>query len=322
MRYLRQVIQQYLLVCQKSKNLSALTIKAYKIDLEQFVQVLKNVEITEITKQDIEFYHFKLAEQELSARTIKRKLACLRSMFRWLELEELVEINPFNKIRTSIKLPRQLPQNVTASDLRKMIFKAKSELGFSQNRKLSKTKLSNCVQSKKDLNKFTTLLSLELLLSTGMRISELANTKIHNIELEEGRIKILGKGSRERCVYLPSEELYKLVFHYLTSRKITQPDNDNFLVNSRGKRASAQFLRKLIRELAQRASTSKHITPHMFRHSAACELLESGVDIRFVQRLLGHSSISTTEIYTHVNDKVLREKIIQANVRQQVMQKE
>ncbi len=322
MRYLSQAIEQYLLVCQKSKNLSALTIKAYKIDLEQFLQINDNLELASINKQSIEHYHFQLIEQELSARTIKRKLACLRAMFRWLELEELVEINPFNKIKTSIKLPKQLPQNITPSDLRKMIFQAKSELGLSQNRKLSKTKLGNCVQSKKDFNKLTTLISLELLLSTGMRISELANTIINNIELEEGRIKILGKGSRERYVYLPNEELYKLVFYYLISRKITQPDNDNFLVNSRGKRASAQFLRKLIRQLAQRADTSRHITPHMFRHSAACELLESGVDIRFVQRLLGHSSISTTEIYTHVNDKVLREKIIQANVRQQIMQKE
>ena len=164
------------------------------------------------------------------------------------------------------------------------------------------------------MNKLTCLLAVELFFSTGMRVSELVNVKINHIFLSEKKIKILGKGQRERFVFLPNKELTDLVSSYLSLREITKPTHNLLLINSRGKEASPHFIRKLIRQMSSLAKIDK-ITPHMYRHSAACQLLESGVDIRFVQRLLGHQSILTTQLYTHVNDSVLQKKIAKANTR-------
>lgn len=316
MKLLKEAIEQFLFVCQKLKNLSHLTLKAYRLDLQQFKVIVGEIEISKVTKNEISKFHYSLQEQEMSPRTIKRKLACIRTMFKWLEQEDIIDSSPFNKIRNNIKLPKHLPRNVTSSDIKKMILKSRSELAVS-----IKQDTSFNIVGKRELNPITSLVSLELLVSTGLRISELANIQLTDIDLAEQKIKIFGKGSRERYVFIADKTHLELIKGYISSRLVTTPNNNNFLVNSRGQPASAQFLRKLIKELAIRANTSKHITPHMFRHSAACELLESGVDIRFVQRLLGHSSISTTEIYTHVSDKVLKEKIIQANVRNQILNK-
>lgn len=313
------ICSHYLQICSRNKNLSRHTLKAYDIDMEQFMSCIgKNTLIEEITKTELTKFHNYLIEQELSPASIKRKLACIRAMFKWLELEEVIEINPFHKFRANIKSARRLPRNVPANEINSMIMQAKNELGLSRQQHYSLRKLTKIIASKKSLNKLTTLVSIELMLCTGMRVGELSGITLNCVDTYERKIKILGKGARERYVFLPDEELCELVYAYTQLRQITEPDNNNFLVNSRGQPASTQFLRKLIKEVAEKAFTKQKVTPHMLRHSAACELLESGLDIRFVQRLLGHSSISTTEIYTHVNDRQLKEKVAQANVRGRV----
>ncbi len=316
------ISNQYLDFCQQRKNLSAHTLKAYSSDLSQFEQIVgSDTDIHSITKDLLVLFHRRLVEQELSAASIKRKVACVRSMFRWLELEEIIPANPFHQFKTVIKLPRKLPRNVATSDLYKMIQQGKSELGIDANSTYQADKLLRAIEGKSSLNKLSSLVALELMLSTGMRVGELSGIYLSNINIEERKIKILGKGSRERFVYLPDHELCELANAYLQARLLVKPANNNLLVNSRGKPASTQFLRKLIKNIAEKASTQNKVTPHMLRHSAACELLESGLDIRFVQRLLGHSSISTTEIYTHVSDSSLKEKVTQAGIRNRIMKK-
>nr|WP_275443045.1 tyrosine-type recombinase/integrase [Pseudoalteromonas sp. OOF1S-7] len=174
------------------------------------------------------------------------------------------------------------------------------------------------VRSKRRLNDLTTLVALEIMISTGVRVSELSGIDLSDIYINEKKIKIMGKGSRERFVYLTDQEIVKLLKNYIDNRPICAPNHSQLLTNSRGQPASTQFLRKLIKTLSQQSNTQLKVTPHMLRHSAACELLESGLDIRFVQRLLGHSSISTTERYTHVSDNVLQKKITKANVRKRI----
>lgn len=322
MENISNISANYLKICTNNKKLSKHTLKAYKIDLYQFESCVgENLRLSEITKAEITKFHDWLSELKLAPASIKRKLACVKAMFRWLELEEILTINPFNKTRTAIKLPRRLPRNVTASDIHKMIKKAKTELGIPQNDMYSVQELCSLISTKKSLNKLTTVISIELMLCTGMRVSELTSIKTASVNVTDRKIKLFGKGSRERFVYLPDEETCNLVRAYTSARKKTEPCTDNFLVNSRGEPASTQFIRRLIRDAAQEACTDVHVTPHMLRHSAACELIESGLDIRFVQRLLGHSSISTTEIYTHVSDNLLRDKVSQANVRNRIMKK-
>lgn len=309
-----EVCEQFLSHCQHGKQLSPLTIKAYKQDLASFTQLVKQQNIQNFDKKQLKDYVTHLHQSNLSIRTIKRRIACLKSMFRWLELEDIIEINPFHKADISVKIPRQLPRNIPKSNLRKMLKSARSNLNLSKEDCYSLSRLQGLIATPKQVNKLTCLLAVELLFSTGMRVGELVSIKIKHVFLSEKKIKILGKGQRERFVFLPSKELSDLVGSYLSLREITKPKHGLMLTNSRGKEASPHFIRKLIREMSSFAKIDK-ITPHMYRHSAACQLLESGVDIRFVQRLLGHQSILTTQLYTHVNDSVLQKKIAKANTR-------
>lgn len=322
MNTIHQVCANYLETCANNKNLSKHTLKAYRIDFQQFQSCIGlKVDISLIDKNHILKFHNYLLNLELAPSSIKRKLVSLKAMFKWLELEEVILINPFNKIRTNIKLPRALPKNVPASKLNNLIKKIKSELGVNRYEDYNAHEISSLITTKKALNKLTTLISIELMLCTGMRVGELASIELGSIDISGRKIKLFGKGSRERFVYLPDVESCQLVKGYLQARLIALPTTSNFLVNSRGLPASTQFLRKILRELAQRAFIEIHVTPHMLRHSAACELIESGLDIRFVQRLLGHSSISTTEIYTHISDNLLKKKITQAKVRKRIIKK-
>lgn len=317
-----RICSEYLEICERRKSLAKYTLKAYKIDLAQFADYIgRNLAISAVSKAEIELFYRRLTELELAPTSIKRKLACVKAMFRWLELEEVVDSNPFHKVRTEIRLPKRLPKNVPANDLLKMIQSARSELRIQSQDDYKNQSFATWIGSKKQLNKLTTLVALELMLCTGIRVGELSNVSFSDLEIDERKIKIFGKGSRERYVYLPDEELCELLKDYIQARGITEPENNALLVNSRGKPASTQFLRKLIKNVSLRANTKQKVTPHMLRHSAACELLESGLDIRFVQRLLGHSSISTTEIYTHVSDQLLKAKVTQANVRGRIMKK-
>ncbi len=312
----------YLKICEQRKNLSKYTLKAYALDLGQFESIFGGeVDISQMTKVDLGIFHNRLVGLGLAPTSVKRKIACVRAMFRWLELDEVIKVNPFHQFRTDIKLPRRLPKNVAASELSRMIQCGKLDLGFSAHTSYQEADLIFSIENKKSLNKLTTLVALEFMVCTGMRVGELSGVCLSNVDIEERKIKIFGKGARERYVYLPDEDLCELAKAYMKARQIVEPKSDSFLVNSRGLPASTQFLRKLIRNIAVRACTRSKVTPHMLRHSAACELLESGLDIRFVQRLLGHSSISTTEIYTHVSDSLLKEKIRLANVRGRLMKK-
>lgn len=316
MNFLNNLCAEYLLYCNKTKNLSDYTLKAYRIDLAQFQAYVGDEELIDsIDKVKIRQFHHFLSDKGYTPATIKRKLACIKSMFRWLELDDVVDINPFNKVKIDIKSPKKLPKNIPSRTIRKIILEAKKQIGLVKQSQYTSTEITSKIVSGKGLNKLTTLVSLELLLCTGLRVAELVGIDINDISLRERKIRVMGKGARERYVFIPDIELCELLKAYIELRFVTSPDNSSFLVNSRGKPASTQFIRKLIRIVSESADVKDKITPHMFRHSAACELLEAGVDIRFVQRLLGHHSISTTELYTFVSDNALKQKISKANVR-------
>ncbi|CAM4042572.1 tyrosine-type recombinase/integrase [Pseudoalteromonas byunsanensis] len=305
---------QFLTYCKTNKQLSAHTIKAYRQDLATFQSLVREQPVNEFDKKQLQNYLHKLQQTALSVRTIKRRIACLKAMFRWLEREELIHINPFHKADISIKVPTQLPRNIPKSSLRKMLRTARANLRIAKDDSYSVATLNPLVTTAKHLNQLTALLVIELLFATGIRVSELVSIDIKHVLLSERKIKIFGKGQRERFVFIPSQEVVELIKAYLTFRNITSANHTLLLTNSRGKAASAHFIRKLIRETSKTAKVEK-ITPHMYRHSAACQLLESGVDIRFVQRLLGHQSILTTQLYTHVNDNALQKQITKANTR-------
>ncbi|MBQ4864135.1 tyrosine-type recombinase/integrase [Pseudoalteromonas sp. MMG013] len=312
-----EVCNLFLSHCQYNKQLSIHTIRAYKQDLACFNKLTKVQEVQNFDKNQLKYYVSQLHQMGLGARTVKRRVACLKSMFKWLELEDIIIVNPFHKADISLKIPKQLPRNIPKSNLRKILKSARAALNLEKEDSYTASKLKELIVKPKQLNKLTSLLVVELLFSTGIRVSELVNINLLHISIVEKKILILGKGQRERFVFLTNKEIADLVNAYIIVRGITNPNHDYLLVNSRGKPASSHFIRKLLRQESDAAKVDK-VTPHMYRHSAACQLLESGVDIRYVQRLLGHQSILTTQLYTHVNDNVLQRKIAKANTRSSI----
>ncbi len=305
----------YLNVCQVSSKLSQHTIRAYTKDLCLFEE-LHDAEklVCDFTKQDLERFVFHLSYQGHKQTSIKRRLASLRAFFKWLEVQEIIELNPFNKLALKLKTPYQLPKNIPRSDLSRMLKVARLQFGITDRCQYQQISHSCQQPNVRQWQCLNVLVTLEILIATGIRVGELVGIQLEQLELHEARIRIKGKGQRERYVFIPDEDGLNLLQQYLIIRNAKYHSHPFLIINSRGNPASTQYIRKLVKELAKQANVQRNITPHMYRHSAACELLEAGTDIRYVQRLLGHHSISTTQLYTHVNDKVLKEQIVNANV--------
>jgi integrase/recombinase XerD len=160
----------------------------------------------------------------------------------------------------------------------------------------------------------TTLLGVSLMLVTGVRVSELVNISCTDIDLDDRAVRILGKGRRERVVYLANERLTAFLGSYLRLRQRLAIGHDVLLFNRRGQPLSAAAMRDRLIKAARAAQIDTRVTPHMLRHTAATQLVEAGVDIRLVQRLLGHASLSTTEIYAHVSDTALKRAVVSADI--------
>ena len=291
---LTKAIDEFKFHCKIEKNLSSKTLNAYKIDLEQFARYknFQHLMIQEFDKYLLKDYIQSLYSLELKAKTIKRKVAVLKAFFIHLEFEEMIVISPFRKIRVSIKEPKALPKTMELKEIRKILkylYKLKDNY------------------YKKDTYSYKALIRdivvIEILFSTGIRVSELCNIQKTHINLQTGVIKIKGKGDKERIIQVCDIEIKKLLKDYVTLFEKQIEDNIYFLINRLGNQISEQSVRLMINKYQKLSGINKHITPHMFRHSFATLLLEEGVDVRYIQHMLGHSSISTTQIYTQVNAK-------------------
>ena len=159
---------------------------------------------------------------------------------------------------------------------------------------------------------------LVTLFTTGLRIGELVMIRLPDISVREGVIQVRGKGNRERLVYVPGKQAMAVLRGFLEARRRIAGEHQELLVSWEGTPISAQHIRKRLRRLAAMAGIVRRVTPHMLRHTAATQLLEAGVDIRVVQRLLGHASIATTQIYTHVSDAALKQRLTRANTLQRL----
>jgi len=308
-------ISQYLAHCQHIKKLSHHTIKAYSIDLSEFKQFvggskkLKNIG-RELIRNYVQ-YLFK--ERGLKEASVKRKIACLKSMFGWYESEEVIEKNPFRIMNLKIKLPKQLPRALSRKEIKALLNAPLKQMGYIHRRAYQNDEFVQKITSRHDFIQLTSQLVLELLFATGIRVGELVDIKISDIAVEDKTVKIKGKGERERLVFLPSQQLITLINIYKSIRKNFCPTTQLLLINTRGDALNTQMARLLIRRTGELAKLKRRITPHMLRHSTATHLLDSGVDIRHVQKLLGHQSILTTQIYTHVSDAQLKSVICKSH---------
>ncbi len=292
-------MEQYLEFCKYRKELNRNTLKAYRIDLEQYLSFVKK---DMLLKAKIEEYITEL-HKKYKQKTVKRKIASIKAFYRYLEEEERLEgSNPFTKIRVKFKETESLPRIISRNDIERLL----NYMYTVMNQSGQKSAI------------YRDLSVIEMFFATGARVYEISNLKIQNMDLDNGIIKLFGKGSKERYVQIGSQEILELVKEYY---RLNQQDIDKsgfFFVNRQGKRFSEQSIRRMIRKYSCQAGISIHITPHMFRHSVATYLLEEGVDIMYIQKILGHSSIKTTQIYLHIASKKQMEILKERHPRNQM----
>ncbi len=278
--------EKYLLYCQTQKELNAKTLKAYRIDLAQFIK-FSAASGNPFSKENLNSY-LAMLHGTYQPKTTKRKIASLKAFFHYLEYEELLENNPFNKIRLSFREPQRLPKTIPANTIQVFL-----------NTIYHESRQDSTPGRKKSI--LRDIAVIELLFATGVRISELCSLKYQDIDMENHSLLIWGKGAKERILQIGNPDVILALSAYIESFQTEIQRSGWLFVNRLGNRLSEQSVRLMINKYVELADIPMHITPHMFRHSFATLLLEADVDIRYIQRMLGHSSITTTEIYTSVS---------------------
>lgn len=301
MNNLHQAIKDFLQHCRYEKNLSEKTSYFYQIDLLQFSAFMLQNDYPDMIDQ-IGKAHFKHYLKEISLwkiKTVKRKIATLKALFNYLEYEELIISNPLRKLRISLKEPNLLPKALSKVESIAIFNYAYKVLS------LSKTHYNY-------LENLRNVVVIELLFSSGGRVSEISNLKSDDINNKTGTLLLKGKGNKERIIQICNTDTLSILETYqsLFSEKINL-SNGYFLVNRLNKKLSDQSIRNLVHSISTAAKINKKVTPHVFRHTFATLLLENEVDIKYIQSLLGHSSIMTTQIYTQVN-KEKQKQILQS----------
>lgn len=279
-------IKHYLDYCSLQKRLDAKTIKAYHIDLTQFTSYITETQLPDITPTTLEQYISHL-HQTYQPKTVKRKIASLKAMFHYFEYRELITQNPFSKVQIKFREPVILPKTIPLQTVERLL-------------KLIYSQQTNARTARQRRNALRDAAVCELLFASGMRISELCSLSVNDINLQDGTILIYGKGSKERRLQVGNTAVLSALKKYKAEYFPEITKCSHFFANQAGRPLSDQAVRRMLKSYTHLAAIDLHITPHMFRHTFATSLLEADVDIRFIQEMLGHSSINVTEIYTHV----------------------
>jgi len=286
---MEELIEQFLNFLSVEKGLASNTISSYKIDLLKFTSFLKRSHVDSmdrVKKDDLRKYLMYLKDKGLSTNSISRNLAAIKTFYKFIVNEGRVKENVAG-ILESPKLWKKLPNTLNVGEVDKLL-----NAPDSRNWRGIRDKAS-----------------LELMYATGMRVSEIVNLKVSSLNMDVGFVRCIGKGSKERIIPLggKAQSAIKKYLAKSRTRLAKKQDKDNALFLTRlGKKMSRQTFWKMIKFYARRASIKKGISPHILRHSFATHLLERGADLRIIQEMLGHSDISTTQIYTHINKERLK----------------
>ncbi len=307
-------VVDYLRYCRILQNLADNTVCAYGQDLKDFLKFGGRPRALDHVGSEVvtDYVHDALDRRGLSPATVRRRVACLRGFFRWLCRTGVVTNSPFEGIDLPIPLPRRLPKVIDRLELQRILSWASRGSTPAPDGEAPTTTRRAAGAGSSDARQ-TTYLAILIMLATGVRVGELTAVRIGDVSLAEGAIKIRGKGGRERTVYICNPQVARLLERTIQARGGPWATEAALLVNARGRPLSAQAMRLRLRRISEQAKLGRRVTPHMFRHTAATLLIEEGTNLRFVQRLLGHQSISTTEIYTHVSDTSLKAALLRAN---------
>ena len=292
---MKKYIELYAFFLKNEKNYSNYTIISYRNDLIQFFnylklyRILKDDKIEYVDRSVMRKYIVYLKKSDYSARSISRKISTVRSFFKFCLREGIIKVNPTINLITP-KIDKKLPYFLYLQEVNKLI----------------ETPLKNTIFGIRDRA------ILELLYGTGIRVGELVNLNICNIDLYEKTIIVFGKGSKERILPLGNPSI-RAIQEYLTSRNlfekklfVNKNDLEALFLNRLGGRLTTRSIRRIIIKYMKMAGLNKKISPHVLRHSFATHLLGGGADLRSVQELLGHKSLSTTQIYTHITKERLK----------------
>lgn len=300
MNTLYTYITEYIEYCEYRKRLNFKTLKAYNIDLKQYENFCSNLPDS-FSKTTVDKFITNLHKQ-YKPKTVKRKIASLKAFFHYLEYKEVITENPFTKLDIRFREAKLLPKTIPFHSIQTFL-----SVLYAHKKQATTEYQRRC--------RIRDIAVVELLFATGMRISELCSLKPTDIDLQSSNILIYGKGARERIIQLGNPEVINALALYKETFTADMNICGYFFVNRLGHRLSDQSVRFMINHYASLAGISQHITPHMFRHSFATLLLEQDVDIRYIQKMLGHSSISTTEIYTHVSNAKQKDILVHKHPR-------
>lgn len=287
------LIARYIAYCKVEKGLDPKTLKAYQIDLRQFANFIQATDRC-LSKDNLQAY-LAFMHRKFKIKSVKRKIASLKAFFNYLAYEEILEVNPFDRMRIKLHEPFILPKVIPLASIDVLLKHAYRQI-----------ETTNCA-SYGYCSKLRDIAVLELLFATGVRVSELCSIRKDAFDLTTGELKVYGKGAKERLLQVSNQAVLSACSAYYSANADAIEESGWFFVNRLGHQLSDQSVRNMVNRYAKHAGIEQHITPHMFRHTFATLLLEEEVDIRYIQQLLGHSSITTTQIYTHVSSKKQRD---------------
>ena len=282
---LNDIIEDFLRYLLIDKNYSNNTIESYKEDLIKFRDFFKNKSINEIDIDDLKKYVKYLNDLNLNELSISRSISCIKSFYKYLNIEKIIDNNPSDSLYLP-KVRKKLPNTLSEEEVDKLL----------------NINLVDCFS-------YRNKAMLEVLYATGLRVSELVNLKMENIDFESDIIRTFGKGNKERVIPIGEYARYYLNLYLKEHRNqmLKHGNNEYVFLNNHGKNMTRQGFFKIIKAIASEKGINKEISPHVLRHSFASHLLKHGADLRTIQELLGHSNVSTTQIYTHISNEELKE---------------
>ena len=284
MNSLSSLIKEYLTYLLIDKGYSNNTIESYKRDLEKFLEFNKDKNIDNISNEDLKQYVKYLNNIGLNEKSIARNISSLKSFYKFLVINKYTSLNASDGIYLP-KIKKSLPNTLTPNEVSKLL----------------DIELNDCFS-------YRNKAMLELLYATGLRVSELINLKLQDIDFSQDIVRTFGKGSKERIIPIgdyAKEYLEKYIYEY-RSIMLKSENCEYIFLNNHGKRLTRQGFFKILKKIALEKGIKKDLSPHTIRHSFASHLLKYGADLRTIQELLGHSDISTTQIYTHITNEELK----------------
>ena len=292
----KDIVSRYRRYLKLEKGYSANTLDAYMRDVDKLLRYLavEQVDVLDVKLEDLEHFAAFISDLGIGPRSLARILSGVRQFYRFLVIDGYLEVDP-TELLESPKQPDHLPEVLSTAEV-------------------------DLLEQAIDLSKWEghrNRAIIEVLFSCGLRVSELTNLKLSNLYIEEQYIRVMGKGSKERLVPISPRALDELNYWFADRNvmKIKPGEEDYVFLNRRGQHLTRTMILIMIKRYAVEAGIKKTISPHTLRHSFATSLLEGGADLRAIQAMLGHESIGTTEIYTHIDTSTLRQEILEHHPR-------